>query len=112
MDRVESGTPIVLHSRAGGGLGSGGLKVSFLYIDVLCESLLSLVKSVWRRRQSPELVNIAGERALSLKEFASAYGSLAGTAPLFELSSEPRTFDLVADISLLKRVLNPAFTPS
>jgi nucleoside-diphosphate-sugar epimerase len=109
-DRLILQTPIqlALHPVHG---PDGGLRISFIYNHDLAAILAGLAENALRGEDVPLRLNLAGPEAFSLEHFAAAMGKALKTEPVFENSSAPRGFDLVADITLLNATLAPAFTP-
>lgn len=83
-----------------------GLRVSFCYIDDLVEILAQLLY-----HDGPPVLNIAGEKGISIREVAASMASFLGKEVSFHILDRNRQGDLVADIALLKKVLSPQFTP-
>jgi nucleoside-diphosphate-sugar epimerase len=105
IESVRYGRPIVLHPRAGEEGPTDGLRVSLGYVDDVAAVLARL-----STEGGPEVLNVAGGEVVGLRDIAVAIGTRLGVAPVFETSSTPRSFDLVADIDLLRRTLAPRLT--
>jgi nucleoside-diphosphate-sugar epimerase len=105
IESVRHGRPIVLHPRAGEEGPTDGLRVSLGYVDDVAAVLARL-----STEGGPEVLNVAGGEVVGLRDIAVAIGTRLGVAPVFETSSTPRSFDLVADIDLLRRTLAPRLT--
>jgi nucleoside-diphosphate-sugar epimerase len=105
VECVRYGRAIVLHPRAGEGRSTSGLRVSLGYLDDVVTVLARLATE-----GGPDVLNVAGGEVVGLREIAEAIGRRLGVAPVFETSSTPRAFDLVADIDLLRRTLAPRLT--
>jgi UDP-glucose 4-epimerase len=71
---------------------------------------VEILRRLIEQRRVPCL-NVAGSEIVSIKRMADSIGRRLGRAAPFVLSDRQRRFDLVADITLLERVLAPAFTP-
>lgn len=82
-----------------------GLRVSFCFIDDLVEILAQLLY-----QDGPPVLNIAGEKGISIREVAASMASLIGKEVSFHLLDRNRQGDLVADITLLKKVISHRFT--
>lgn len=82
-----------------------GLRISLCYIEDAVKMLYKLITD-----GGPHHLNIAGERPVSIREIVSTMANYMGKEPRFKLSENYRQFDLIADISLLKKTLNPEFT--
>ena len=82
-----------------------GLRVSLCYIDDVVEIFSRLVSL-----DTAGAINIAGPRVLSIRDMAEAIGRHIVQSPSFEVASQPRPFDLIADITSLVQVCQPQFT--
>lgn len=105
--RISQGMPIVLHPSPEG--DKEGLHVSFLLINDMADILLKLAER-GIKGEVPPVVNIAGPKGYSLREFSEYLAAGMGRQAVFEYSKEQRQFDLIADISLLTRLVKPHFT--
>ena len=103
---IASGKPLIIERHPIDPSDLGGLRVSPCYIDDTVGILAGLI-----RRESPPAMNVAGDEVLSVRQIAAAIGRLLGREPSFEVAVRSRAGDLVADIGLLKRLLDPRFTP-
>jgi len=83
-----------------------GLKVSLCYIGDVVRILAELLL-----RNGPDYLNIAGKEAVSVRQIAASMARHLGKEPKFKLLDRCRHFDLIADITLLEKILSPAFTP-
>lgn len=102
---IRSGTPIKLAPNADNDLDAGGLKLSLCYIDDAVDIFSCLVS-----HEGPDVLNIAGKEALSIRDIVLAIGEQCGVAPQFEIASQPRAFNLIADVTKLIGMFNPEFT--
>ncbi len=107
IEKIFSGEPIVLHPSPTG--DENGLSISFLYIEDMVKILLDIMK-LGVKGLVPSILNIAGPKAYSLRAFSEFLAKKFGRDVKFKVSSEVRTYDLIADISLLKSIVNPSFT--
>jgi nucleoside-diphosphate-sugar epimerase len=82
-----------------------GLRISLCYIDDAVEMLYKLMIG-----GGPAYLNIAGDKAVSIRKIATLLGKYVKKKVRFEISEKCRHFDCIADISLLKRTLQPKFT--
>ncbi len=83
----------------------GGLKISLCYIDDIVEIMSNMIK-----KGGASIINIAGNKAASLRQMANVMGQFLGKKPVLTVADRYRRGDLIADISLLKSILNPQFT--
>jgi len=82
-----------------------GLKISLCCIEDAVKMLYKLITD-----GGPDYLNIAGDRAVSIREMVTIMAKYLGKEPRFKLSENCRHSDLIADVSLLKNTLNPEFT--
>jgi UDP-glucose 4-epimerase len=82
-----------------------GLKVSLCYIDDLLRIFARLLYL-----DAPPVLNVSGEKPISIREVATSISSFLGKEVCFHVLDGNRQGDLIADISLLKKVLSPQFT--
>jgi UDP-glucose 4-epimerase len=82
-----------------------GLRISLCYIDDVVAILRNL------DAHAVPLVNVASDEVLSIRDIALAVGARTGREPRLKLAEQTRENDFVADISRLRQLLKPAFTP-
>lgn len=83
-----------------------GLKISLCYIDDIVKIIFNLLFC----DSKSEIINVAGNRPISIKEIALTVGKYLEKKPKFKILNEYRETDFIADISLLKQIINPTFT--
>jgi UDP-glucose 4-epimerase len=105
MRRVLSGDEILIDQNPEDSTDVGGLRISLCYIHDAVEILYSLIN-----KPEIEYLNLAGPEAVSIRTLVEMMGRISGKKVNIVLADKCRQFDLVADIELLKRVLNPKFT--
>lgn len=103
---VRAGMPVKLAPNPNDELDTGGLKVSLCYIEDALEIFAHLIA-----KEGPNVINLAGPEALSVRGIVQAIGDQLGISPQFETANRSRTFDLVADVTKLTAMFNPKFTP-
>lgn len=108
---ILSGHPITLSPSPDDPSGRDGLKISFGYGLDVCRILKQLIEAGLAGGPLPPRLNVAGPRAVSLRHFAELIGQTVGRSPIFETGQESRTFNLIADLGLLRSLLDPVFTP-
>jgi UDP-glucose 4-epimerase len=84
----------------------GGLRLSLCYIYDAVKIVADLLVL-----QGPPIMNVAGDRAISIREIALQVSQFLQKKVSFEILDKAREKDLIADISLLKRFVPPQFTP-
>ena len=105
VNAIRAGLPIKLASNPNSQNDNGGLRMSLCYIDDVVGIFSRLVSLDTAGR-----INIAGPQVLSIRDVAQAIGQHVRQSPSFEAASQPRTFDLMADIAKLVQVCQPRFT--
>jgi nucleoside-diphosphate-sugar epimerase len=103
---VLASRPIRLLGRPGDRGKPDGLRLSLGYIDDVLSILVRLVE-----RGGPPYLNVAGPEVVSVRQLAEAVGGCVARPPLFDCPGVDREFDLIASVALLRRELNPPFTP-
>jgi nucleoside-diphosphate-sugar epimerase len=108
--RLAENTPIQLapHPECG---HDGGLHVSFMFNSDLGNILVQLAERALNGESLPPILNLGGPESVSLKRLAEEMGKAMGIAPCFDQVPTHRNFDLVADISLLRKTVDVRFTP-
>lgn len=97
VERVRSGKAITLAPPVGTKGSIDGLRLSLAYVDDIVDCFTRIA-----RDGGPEVVNIAGQDTLSLREIALAIGAQLDREPRFELIENAREGDLVADTKRLE----------
>lgn len=82
-----------------------GLRVSLCYIDDAVAMIASLLT-----KNGPDYLNIAGDTAASIRQIVTLMAGYLGKEAKFTVLERRRQSDLIADISRLRKVLNPVFT--
>lgn len=82
-----------------------GLKISLCYIDDIVEILYRLSIN-----GGPAYLNIAGDEVFSIRQITNLISGYLKKEPIYEIVEDNRKCNLIADISLLKKILNPVFT--
>lgn len=83
-----------------------GLKISLCYVEDAVEIISNLIT-----QGGVSCINIAGDEAVSIRKMITLMGRHLKKKPAFKIADKCRRYDLIADITLLKRTLNPQFTP-
>jgi nucleoside-diphosphate-sugar epimerase len=76
----------------------GGLRISLCHVEDAADALLHFAE-----HGAPPLINLASAEALSLREIAHCLGERMRATPEFKLDVKPRSFDLVAETTLLAK---------
>ncbi len=111
LRKVRAEEPILLEPAAGERGDPEGLTVSFSYVGDTAAWLERIARLALGRVSLPPVLNVAGCEPVSLRRFAVTIGELLGIRPRFQRAETIRRFNLVADISLFRSLVNPMFTP-
>jgi nucleoside-diphosphate-sugar epimerase len=109
--RIVRGEPITLQPTAHDPHDRDGLRVSWLFVGDLVALLGRMLRGEAALEQAPAVLNLAGPQAVSIREFATHVAQILNKQPVWQDDPKPRTFDLNADITLMRRLLHPDFTP-
>lgn len=109
-NKVLTGEPIILESASTDGADVGGLRVSFSYVYDLVNWLITLGDLATSGVRLPRILNLAGEEVVCIKKFGKTLARIFGKEVQFTIGPQPRTFDLVADLSRMKALFPPKFT--
>jgi UDP-glucose 4-epimerase len=110
-EKLGKREPIFLHPAPGQNGQTDGLVVSFCYVNDAARCLMALADKAVGGQSLPPILNIAGPEAISLRHFATVLGQFLHIDPVFQVMPNRRTFDLIADVQLLRTLINPSFTP-
>jgi nucleoside-diphosphate-sugar epimerase len=104
---VGSGEEITLQRHPHAADDRDGLRISLCYVDDAVRILESLVHGA-----GPPVLNLAGPKAVSIRELAETIGQVLGRSPKLQLVDRVREGDLIADISRLRTAVSALeFTP-
>ena len=106
VQTMRSDLPVTLAGQPGAVLNDGGLRVSLCFIEDLVDIFVRLV-----RQDTVGVMNIAGPDAVSIRDMAQTIGEYIGRHAQFEPATQPRRFDLIADVTKLVQLCQPQFTP-
>ncbi|MBN2712355.1 MAG: NAD(P)-dependent oxidoreductase [Planctomycetes bacterium] len=110
-ERILAGEAIRLDPAPNGCDVGEGLHLSFAYVLDLCDWLLQILQRAESGDALPSVLNLGGEEVVGLRRFSEMMATAMKREALFVIGSEPRKFDLIADPALLKRTIQPKFTP-
>lgn len=102
---VLEGRPITLQPAPHEDALTDGLRISLCYVDDAVEILMALIT-----HGGPEILNLAGKDALSIRAIADAIGRVSRVEPSYAVATTKRSGDLVACIDLLARTVPIRFT--
>lgn len=104
ISKVRSGAPIVLHPKSDDLNDDGGLRISLCHINDAVNVLIRIA-----RTGGPAYLNLAGVKAMSIREMALIIGQMLGRSPNFSIAPDPRDSDLIADINALRKLRITSF---
>jgi len=97
IEAVKMGKPIIIYNET-------GIKITPTYIDDAVEATIrSLSLSGF------EVINIAGNDVVSIKDLAEMIGEILNKSPIYEFKRDPNARDYIADTTKMKKLLK--FTP-
>lgn len=102
---VMEGKTIQINSRSDNRMDAEGLRISLSYVA----DTVNILRQVAEVTGVPT-INVAGEEVLSIREIAKLIAHAVGKPAQFGKGNVNRDSDLIADVSLLKKVINPRFT--
>lgn len=105
IDAVQNGRSITLQPKKETPTDNDGLRISLCYIDDATAILVKLIEN-----GGVEYLNLAGDKAVSIRTIAETAGAILGRSPNFEISSSARDTDLIADTQYLINTMKPQFT--
>lgn len=86
-----------------------GLEVSFSFCPDIVKCLEQIVQKALRGESLPLRLNLASHEPVSIRRFAKILGKCLGKEPVYSISGNYRTFNLIADTGLLKKVIDHDF---
>ncbi len=96
---ITAGRAISLQGRSDDLTDQDGLRISLCHVDDATSIFIHLIT-----RGGPCCINLAGDQAFSIRTLATMLGETIGTPPIFNISQTFRSFDMVADVKLLKTI--------
>ena len=111
LRKVQAGEPITLEPAPGSSGEPQGLTISFSYVEDTARCLEQLGRLALSGKSLPAVLNVGGPEPISLRRFAVTLGPIIGAEPKFECAATTRSFDLIADLSRLRALIDPVFTP-
>ena len=105
VDAIRRGDPVRLQPHPHDSTDEDGFRVSMCYVADAVSILAALIGI-----RGTATLNLAGPRPISIRELGQTLAGLLECELKIERVAQPRPGDRVADVSLLKRLLNPSFT--
>ncbi len=106
---LTAGMPVTLERNPSDPKDSDGIQISYLYVLDLVRILISLISKP--QTENVRWLNIAGPRAISLRELTMTLAKFIGGEAVIQSSDRMRQTDLIADISRLAALVDIEFTP-
>jgi len=106
IDAVVHGREITLEGNPVDPADHDGLRISLLYVDDAVEIFGRLLEST-----RIDTLNVASDVSVSLRTLAESVARAVRVEPNLRRIDRFRTGDLIADVSRLRSILNPTFTP-
>lgn len=106
VGRIQEEKPVSLRPRRLSEENPDGLVITPCFVEDAVSILEKLLETPFN---GP--LNLAGPEAVSIRRIAEDAAVLLKKEPVFRVEAEPRTGDIVADISELRNLLQPTFTP-
>jgi nucleoside-diphosphate-sugar epimerase len=111
LARIRAGQEIVLEPAAGQTGQPEGLVVSFTYVADAARLLEELGRLALEGTALPGSLNVAGPEPISVRRFALEIGRVIGREPKFVRADTVRRHNLIADLGLLRTLLEPTYVP-
>jgi UDP-glucose 4-epimerase len=111
LRKVRSREEIFLESTAAQTGDPEGLTISFSYVEDIARCLEQIARLALHGTSLPPALNVAGPEPVSIRRFAATLGALLGVEPKFTRAATTRNYNLIADLGMLKSLLNPVFLP-
>ena len=106
-NRIRDGASVTLQPRPGGD-PDGGFRASLTHVDDVAAGLLELAGRLGVD-DLPRIMNLAAPEPSSIEQIAHAIGAAIGVEPTIELANSQRSFDLIAETTLMQSLLNTEF---
>jgi nucleoside-diphosphate-sugar epimerase len=104
VESVRTGRVVTVQRNPCDPVDCGGFRISLCHVDDVAEIMAQLGSE-----GGPPCLNIASNEVVSVRQIAEMAGVLLGRDPIISTTDTPRTFDLVADTSLLNRTVKHSF---
>lgn len=87
-----------------------GLQISFVFCPDVAKIFEKIALHSLAGSYLPKRINVGGESAISIKNFAGAIAETLGKEAKFVRGEGYREFDLIANIDLMRNLISPSFT--
>lgn len=109
-ERVLNNLPVMLNLLDQYDASPEGLIISFLYVKDAVDILFKLCERAIKMRDLPSAINIAGQYPISIYDFSMLIGNALKKKVWFEKETNYLKHHLIANISLLRKIISPKFT--
>jgi nucleoside-diphosphate-sugar epimerase len=110
-NRMQASEPITLEPSPGDTGEPEGMQISFTHIADVSRLLRQLAEKALAGQELPPSINLAADEAVSIRRFAETLGKVLGIEPRFVPAANPRACNLIADVGLLKSLVDVSFRP-
>jgi UDP-glucose 4-epimerase len=111
LERIRTGKDVVLEPTADQPGEPEGLVLSFTYVADAARLLDQLGRLAVAGTPLPPILNVAAPEPISIRRFAAQIGEILGLKPKFCRASTFRSHNLIADVGLLRSILEPEYVP-
>ncbi len=111
LHKVRAQEPIVLEPAEGETGDTGGLTISFTYVEDAATCLAWMAQRAVERIPLPHAMNLGGPEPVTIRRFADTLGEILFIDPKYVRAAAVRQMDLIADLTLLRSSISPTFTP-
>jgi len=105
IDSVINRRPIHLERPGADSPLDGGLRISLLHVHDAARMIGKLLG-----KHGVPILNLASDVSLDIREICDLIGERLGIVPQYLEAPRPRNGNMVADLSLLRRTIDPEFT--
>jgi nucleoside-diphosphate-sugar epimerase len=111
VDRVRDGRPVTIERHPHDVTDEDGLRISLTYVDDVVSGMIAVGQAGADGAKLPRVLNVAASSPISIRSLAVTIGDAVGNAPEFETLNRARPSDYVADVTLLRSLVEWRDTP-
>ncbi|KAA0213220.1 MAG: NAD(P)-dependent oxidoreductase [Leptolyngbya sp. PLA3] len=108
--RIRTGSAIMIEPHPSDPGDCDGLRISLTDVGDVCAGMIALARRMIDGLDVARVVNLAAPRAVSIRQIGQAIAGTLGLEARFEMGAKPRAGDYIADITLLRRIIDISFT--